>query len=510
MAECGSSSQASTRDICYRELLKCNSTTRKKRQSELQNPSSLDFVFNPLLKLKAKDQVKLARQRSSENFKGLNMTASYGSLFELLWYTQIPCYDVRGTTSLSDMQNGMLKACYWKGKEIPCALIFKTSPTDRGMCCTFNLEPAEEMFKEGLFTDIIQKMQTRDKKNKFATSDVPDVPYADDPEYEDPFEDGKKPVPQAGKSKGLTVILDAHSDIVAGSSIQEDVDGFFAIVDSGNQYPMTLRRSLLIRPGHENTVALKATKVTAVKDLESIDPQRRQCYFKNEKKLELHQKYSQSNCFLECSLQYSLKKMNGSCMPWYFPIVNHSLKMCDPWDAFEFANHMKDVPDTECSHCLPDCSSTLIEASVSAAPFRRCDRKNFGTSGMCSFDGERTINPPIWGESVREEYGDDLPVNLQSIGSNIRFTQGTTKIDDTIFKKTNAKYPNYNAYEKDIALVTFFFESSTAFEFVRQPRMTTTDFISQLGGLLGLCMGFSFISAVEIVYWFVIRMVRSI
>ena len=43
------------------------------------------------------------------------------------------------------------------------------------------------------------------------------------------------PLPQAGKSKGLTVILDAHTDQVADSSVYDDVEGFYAIVDSKNQ-----------------------------------------------------------------------------------------------------------------------------------------------------------------------------------------------------------------------------------------------------------------------------------
>ena len=38
----------------------------------------------------------------------------------------------------------------------------------------------------------------------------------------------------------------------------------------------------------------------------------------------------------------------------------------------------------------------------------------------------------------------------------------------------------YDAYEKDIAAVTFFFESNTAFQFERRNRMTLIDFISQV------------------------------
>ena len=81
-----------------------------------------------------------------------------------------------------------------------------------------------------------------------------------------------------------------------------------------------------------------------------------------------------------------------------------------------------------------------------------------------------------------------------------------------VFKEINKKDGNskYNAYDKDVAIVNFYFESSTCFEFVRQPRMTIIDFISNVGGLLGLCMGISFVSAVELIYWLTIKMGKNV
>ena len=58
-------------------------------------------------------------------------------------------------------------------------------------------------------------------------------------------------------------------------------------------------------------------------------------------------------------------------------------------------------------HCLPDCEETHFKASASAAPFRGCDFKNFGISPLCNIsteEGAETLNPPIWGASVIEQY----------------------------------------------------------------------------------------------------------
>ena len=105
----------------------------------------------------------------------------------------------------------------------------------------------------------------------------------------------------------------------------------------------------------------------------------------------------------------------------------------------------------------------------------------------------------------------------------------------------------YNAYENDIAIVNIFFGEPTVYgelklhitlkilvmmdhkcyklhnavhmytlnqipiipEFERSPKMTWLDFISGFGGLCGLCLGISFVSLAEILYWFSIRLCRT-
>ena len=44
----------------------------------------------------------------------------------------------------------------------------------------------------------------------------------------------------------------------------------------------------------------------------------------------------------------------------------------------------------------------------------------------------------------------------------------------------------------------------------REARLTLVGFISQVGGLLGLCLGFSLLSLIELVYWFTYRMGKNL
>ena len=46
-------------------------------------------------------------------------------------------------------------------------------------------------------------------------------------------------------------------------------------------------------------------------------------------------------------------------------------------------------------------------------------------------------------------------------------------------------------------------------DYERSKKLTVFGFISNFGGLCGLCLGFSFVSGIEILYWFSLRLFRS-
>ena len=89
--------------------------------------------------------------------------------------------------------------------------------------------------------------------------------------------------------------------------------------------------------------------------------------------------------------------------------------------------------------------------------------------------------------------------------SNIRkFQQGE------VFKSTNDdKDLSYNAYDVDMAVVQIYFENPAVFQYLRQPKSTWVDFFSSIGGLLGLCLGLSIVTVVEL-FWLCFTMGRKI
>ena len=84
----------------------------------------LEYMFNPKLNSDITKGANRLRTVYKDMFKRLNQTAAFKSMFSMLWYSTIPCFDVKDITSQTDGEKGMLRYCQWKGKAIPCSAIF--------------------------------------------------------------------------------------------------------------------------------------------------------------------------------------------------------------------------------------------------------------------------------------------------------------------------------------------------------------------------------------------------
>ena len=416
----------------------------------------MNLVFDPSKVEERKARVKEAKMQYDKEFGSMDVAKSYKSLFEILWYSQLPCYDVRSITSEYMDEMSLVKRCYWKGKKINCASIFFTRPTDRGMCCAFNMKRAEEIFHAGKYSNMVSKMQRQDAEYGFENYTQPDW-----------YVKSHEPKTQAGQNKGLQLILDAHTNRVSSGTVSDNFRGFVTVVDGEDKYPLTTRSSFLIRPGRENYVSITATQIYAESGVKNWKPNKRNCYFSDENPLEMHKDYSQSSCILECIIKFArnkIKEQNQTeeCTPWFYPVVDEYVtQLCDPWQTKKFQKWITSVPDNQCSHCLPDCETTMYRTRLSAAPFRSCDRTNLGISNLCDLNNTE-MNPPMWTKLVEKEYEElknNTPHFISSKLSNIRnYVPSPEKRESLTFKESNTNNPQYDAFENDIAIVKFYFD----------------------------------------------------
>ena len=148
--------------------------TEKSSEEILQpkNIQKLNLLLDPSKANERNEATKLARENYNKQFGGMDMKVSYQNLFEILWYSQLPCFDVNNITSNSPGETSVIKKCYWKEKKMHCPSIFKMLPTDRGMCCVFNMKKAEEIFQKSQYATLIQTSQDKDLENRYTYSTI--------------------------------------------------------------------------------------------------------------------------------------------------------------------------------------------------------------------------------------------------------------------------------------------------------------------------------------------------
>ncbi len=163
----------------------------------------------------------------------------------------------------------------------------------------------------------------------------------------------------------------------------------------------------------QNFISMTAINIDADENIRSLSPALRNCLFENENQyFTIHRKYSQYNCFMECALNLTRRKMfpNSNlnfvaCVPWYFPFSQKRYRICNPLESNEFLKKFQNTNyDLECQKCLPDCKHTIYKHKISVEPIQSCDEKTFGISPLCDYrDKSLSFLAKNWGKQVLDE-----------------------------------------------------------------------------------------------------------
>ena len=483
----------------------------------LENVEKFEAALKPALMEARESKRNEDIETYNKVFKSLDLRIIYDSLFDLLWYSMMPCFDVKGLTSAFRDAMSIIKRCYWKGKAISCSAIFQKYPTDRGVCCSFNMKNAENVFIESRFTEMMSKKQREDVKKSFEDSSTPNW-----------YKKTNQPISNSGSARGLKLILDRHTDKLSSMSVQDNFRGFIGIIDGNDKYPMTQLNELRINTGMENDIKIVATNLKTVDETRKISPMKRNCYFPDEYKLKLHQKYSQANCIFECRvnfvyecskqtsrdgknfdcleqnvLQSEIRNDSVGCIPWFYPTIeSETIKMCNPWETKTFQNMMNSYSKiNKCNYCLPDCNITKYDSTISYSKLPKCDHTDIGSNELCDLVSN-SINPPRWSELATKTYEKaNLDPPTYVVNNSTRLTNKRYN-----YKLNRDELEEYDAFEEDIAVLHVFFGNSFGTQYKTVLRMTNIEFLSLVGGNVGLAMGISLLSIIELVYWFTVKL----
>ncbi|XP_014094082.2 pickpocket protein 28 [Bactrocera oleae] len=255
-----------------------------------------------------------------------------------------------------------------------------------------------------------------------------------------------------GESLGLSITLDVEADKYYCSSTNSV--GFKLSLHSPNESPNVHETGVLIAPGNETKVRVRPDKTETTQKLRSVDTKYRRCLFHDERKLLYFAHYTQRNCEMECIAKMLLQ--HCGCISFYMPKIYKNSTICNirSLHCVEMVRLRKDPTIGSClDACWPSCYDLTFLVDVFAIP--------------------------LWSDEFFIE--------------NKRVQR---------YNKTYAR--------KNIAVVNMYFKEYSFRSSIQTEFIGTTDFLSAVGGLMGLFLGFSFISIVELVYYAIIHPIRTL
>lgn len=336
----------------------------------------------------------------------------------------------------------MLKMCKFATKSIQCKPSFTTYMTDEGLCCTFNGIHPKFMFKNYHAEDFVAK----DSEEIAYITWTPENGYGVSPNSTH----YPRPVQGAGSNMGLTLMLDADVSNYYCSSTSSS--GFKILLHSPAETPKMSNFAFSVATGQETKIVITPRISEATNLIRNIPLKKRQCIFDGESNLSFYNIYSKKNCEMECTSRTMREKCG--CTLYYMPrdFNNNDTKICNRRQAPCYEQVLFDISYSlnemvTCNYCLPACFEVNYGREISSSK--------------------------LGGGEFLTEYS---------------------------LKKYNKTYIHSN-----LAIVHIYFLENAYRGFTKNELIGFTEFLSNTGGLLGLFMGFSVISLIEILYFLSLR-----
>ncbi|KAF5300624.1 hypothetical protein FQA39_LY11085 [Lamprigera yunnana] len=192
-------------------------------------------------------------------------------------------------------------------------------------------------------------------------------------------------------------------------------------------------------------------KLTTISDnLKSYDAKDRKCFLTNEKRLQYFKSYTQYNCMEECQANYTLQNCN--CVAFYMP-KNSDTPLCGPgsFQCMKKSRRLYSQSEKNICNCLPSCNSL-------------------------EYDLELTQTQWDWRKAFQ------------------------------VFKAIEGEFNDTSYENAHFSRLSVFFKELQYLSVERHELYGVIDFLSNVGGLLGLFIGFSVTSLIEILYFCTLRM----
>uniref|UniRef100_A0A6E8W5Z6 Uncharacterized protein n=1 Tax=Anopheles coluzzii TaxID=1518534 RepID=A0A6E8W5Z6_ANOCL len=336
----------------------------------------------------------------------------------------------------------MFLLCGWREQVIDCRDFFKETLTEAGICYTFNSLAADDLMRRDQLHSEYEYMAENQSSKQWNMDEGYSSRAGGDTYPRRAF--------GAGRRAGLFVITKVQisdMDYMCGNSFQ----GFKVHLHSPVQYPRMVNEFFRIPLSQEVSVSVEPLLFDTTANVRRYDPSRRLCYYNHERYLRYFKVYSKYNCDIECLSNYTLKTCG--CVPFPLPrtkddricgmgkasCADMALSVLEEMDLLHELNKTDNF--LEHCNCLPSCNALFYNTEISQAMF-----------------------------------------DWRKLAENIHLIAG---VDDNT----------------ELSYLSIYFKVSRFIPIKRSELFGISDFLANCGGVLGLFMGVSILSIVELVYY---------
>ncbi|XP_031353663.1 pickpocket protein 28-like [Photinus pyralis] len=204
-------------------------------------------------------------------------------------------------------------------------------------------------------------------------------------------------------------------------------------------------------------VAIKPSRITISADLWGYSPNERKCYLAGERNLTSFRLYTQQNCLTECLANYTFNKCR--CIPFHYPLLFSDSTLCGPRNKY----------------CVKQSKIDYFKIEAGMESSQQCDCLPLCAS--LSYDVETSHTDWNW-----------------------KIAMSITPSQESADLAQNAHFSKLNVFYKDLQFLSC----------KRNAGFGVVDLLSNMGGFLGLFIGFSVTSAIEILYFCSLRIICNI
>uniref|UniRef100_A0A034WTB9 Sodium channel protein Nach n=1 Tax=Bactrocera dorsalis TaxID=27457 RepID=A0A034WTB9_BACDO len=349
--------------------------------------------------------------------------------------------------------------CKWNGRFYFCDKIFNFVATDEGICYQFNGLQAKDIYRDVSFVNYYDE-DVVDFNNFFEPlprfNELTGNWSLDDGYVGQGYNSYPQRTAFSSARNGFFAFLQGfqHNFEYACRSFKQ---GYKVFLTSPESVPVTTSNYILLPHGDEVMVSVLPHYVISTDNLHDFSPEKRQCYFNDERYLRYFRSYSQSNCQVECLTNFTINKCG--CAKFWMP-KPQDVPVCS-------------VEDINCYDTAQSELSILIQNQTMQA----------------------TMDPNM------KIICDCMPA-CTSLDYNVEISSARYELNKTL----QAFREVYEHEDFMGSRLSVYFKEHQFTAIKRTVLFSIATLIANWGGILGLFMGISSLSLIELVYFFSVRL----